>query len=131
MNKVTLATEHFYNCPICGAACDHDEAEGYNTPTHAQGKCDVFLCVNPLANRPLHYYSHIVEKAEPTVISYQEFTIDLGSKYIMFGLDLVRQKTIIKNSKRDKGLELDFVLNPDFPSLLSLVKKIRTTITFS
>lgn len=131
MEKITLVPDHFCNCPICGKECIRDEAEGYNTPAYAQGKCDVFLCINPLAKLPLHYYTHVVDKTTPNIISYQEFTIDIGNKYVVFALDLVGQKTIIKDSKRDKGLELNLIISPDFPKLSSLVKKIRTAITFS
>lgn len=123
--------EHFYNCSICGNECNAAETEGYNTPTHAQGKCVVFCCITPLANNPLHYYSHVVVDADPNMIAYQEFSVDIGSKYIMLALNLVNQKTLIKNTKRDNGLSLDFIISPDFPGLHSFIKKIRTVITFS
>lgn len=96
-----------------------------------QGMCQQFICINPLTNNPLHYYNHIVDKSEPNRIAYQEFSVDIGSKYIMFAIDLVHQKSLIKNSINADALELDFVIPVDFPNLNSLKKKIRTAITFS
>lgn len=135
MKKLVLVPDHYYNCPICNQPCSQEEVEGYQTVLKKQGTCHQFLCINPLPNNPLHYYSHIVEKSEPTRIAYQEFSINASLddklKYYLFGIDLVNQRTLIKNSSSDEPLELNFVIQPDFPALDSLVKKIRTAIVFS
>jgi len=131
MSDVVLVPDHYYNCPICGQACLEEKIDGWRTVLKTQGACQQFICINPLANNPLHYYDHLVDEATPNRIAYQEFSIDIGSKYIMFALDLVHQKTLIKNSVNADALELDFIIVPDFPTLGSLKKKIRTAITFS
>lgn len=131
MTKVVLATDHFYNCPICGQKCREEEERGHNTVLRSAKKVQIFLCYNPLVTDPLHYYSHLVDKSAPNSIAYQEFSVNLGSKHIVFANDFQRQKAIIKNSSDSQPLELDFVIVPDFPFLVSLKKKVRTAITFS
>ena len=131
MKHTRLPCDQYVNCPICGKTCDIDEMQGYNTVLRVQGTCHVFNCYNPLATNPLHYYSHIVEKDKPEFIAYQEFSIDLGTQSVLFGINHIQQKSNIKTSKNMEPLELDFIIVPDFPSLEHLKKKIRTAIVFS
>lgn len=129
--KVVLCSDHFYNCPICGMQCRVEEERGFNYVLRMQGSFQQFLCINPLAADPLHYYSHMVDKSEPNTIIYQEFSLDLGNRSILFANNYVLQKTMIKNSHDSKPLELSLIIPPDFPYLTSLRKKVRTAITFS
>lgn len=131
MKKIVMPSDQFFNCPICGNECQVKTETGYNRTLHVQGPCQIFLCYNPLVSDPLHYYSHIVDKSDPNKISYQEFSLDLGNKSVMFANNYSFQKTIIKNSYDSKPLELSFIIEPDFPYLTSLKKKVRTAITFS
>lgn len=131
MKKITMSSDQFFNCPICGNKCSVSEESGYNRQLNMQGPRQVFSCYNPLVNDPLHYYSHVVEKSDPNKIAYQEFSLDLGSKNIMFANNYVVQRTSITNTHEAKPLELKFIIEPDFPYLDSLKKKIRTVITFS
>ena len=131
MNEISLDAYLYTDCPICGHACRTEESRGMNTPLAVQGPCQVFLCHTPLATEPLHYYNHIVDKAAGDFIAYQEFSIDIGDKYVLFAINYKRVKTLIRNQKNDKPLELDFILYPDFPKLTSLSKKIRTAMVFS
>ncbi len=131
MKDIVLVPEQFNNCPICGQTCSIEEVEGYRTSLQRQGLCQQFLCINPLADNPLHYYLHLVEHSEPTRISSQGFSLEVGNKYYLINLDLMQQKTLIKNSQHGQPLVLDFIIVPDFPALESLKKKIRTAITFS
>lgn len=131
MNQVIAVPDHLYNCPICNQACTVDEESGYNTVLRVQGQCQVFLCINPLVENPLHYYSHIVETAYPDRVAYQEFSLDLGSKHVLFSLNYKEQKSIIKSSKDANPLSLDFIITPDFPNLDWLKRKVQTSITFS
>jgi hypothetical protein len=127
---VVLCSDHFYNCPICGKQCRVEEG-GTNYVQRMYGSFQQFLCNGPLAVDPLHYYSHMVAKSEPNKIAYQEFSLDLGSKSILFATNYVAQTTMIKQSHDAKFLELHFIISPDFPDLTSLKKKVRTAITFS
>jgi hypothetical protein len=133
MNQVVLVPDHFYNCPICGQKChEAEEKHGvWQGALRLQGPCQVFLCYNPLPNDPLHYYCHLVEKSAPTRVAYQEFSLNLGNKHILVLNNFLTQKTSIKNSKDATPLELNFIIEPDFPYFNSLKKKIRTAITFS
>ncbi len=131
MNKVVLCSDHFYNCPICGAKCKVEEERPNNYVQQMHGSYQQFICFNPLASDPHHYYSHMVSKVNQNVIAYQEFSLDLGSKSILFATNYVAQTTLIKQSYDSKFLELFFVIEPDFPNLTSLKKKVRTAITFS
>jgi hypothetical protein len=98
---------------------------------HVQGPYQVFSCYNPLVTDPLHYYTHTVVKSDPNKILLQEFSLDLGNKSILFCNDLHLQKTIIKMAHDAEPLVLNFIIEPDFPYLTSLRKKVRTAITFS
>lgn len=131
MKSIELPCDQYINCPICGKTCEVDEVSGYKTPIRVQGPCQIFLCHNPLVTDPLHYYSHIVDKSEPERLAYQEFSLDLGTKSILFAINFQQQKSLIKNAKDITPLELDFIISPDFPKLESLKKKVRTSITFS
>lgn len=131
MKDIAWSPEQFNNCPICKQPCSKEEVEGYRTSLKKQGLCQQFLCINPLAENPLHYYLHLVEDSNPDRIALQEFSVDIGSKYILSALDLISQRTLIKFSQHGQPLALDFVIIPDFPVLESFKKKIRTAITFS
>lgn len=134
MEKLILVPDHFYNCPICGSPCDvTDPSSGFfymNLP-YVKNPCHVFYCYNPLVTDPLHYYSYIVEKDKPDIIAYQEFSLDLGAKSILFAINYLQQKSIVKNARDVQPLELDFVIAPDFPKLEHLKRKIKTAIVFS
>ena len=131
MTKVVLCSDHFYNCPICGKQCKVEESRDFNFVLRMQGPFQQFLCINPLAEDPLHYYSHMVDKSEPNRIIYQEFSLDLGSKSVLVANNYLTQTTAIKNNRESSPLKLSFILDPDFPYLTSLKKKVRTSITFS
>jgi hypothetical protein len=131
MNKIVLCSDHYYNCPICGMQCGIEKKNQYNHVLRMQGSFQQFLCMNPLAQDPLHYYSHMVDPAEPNIVIYQEFSLDLGSKSVLFANNYNTQLSIIKSSYDTKPLELSFIIAPDFPHLTSLRKKVRTAITFS
>jgi len=73
----------------------------------------------------------MVSTVSKNIIAYQEFSLDLGSKSILFAINYVAQTTLIKQSYDSKFLELSFVIEPDFTNLTSLKKKVRTAITFS
>jgi hypothetical protein len=129
--KELLAID-YYDCPMCGQACrTEEETRGYNTPLYVQGACQVFLCHTPLATDPLHYYSHIVEKSKPDVIAYQEFSVDIGRRYILFANNYKQEKTLIRNQRNENALELPFIIFPDFPDLTSLKSKVRLSMVFS
>jgi hypothetical protein len=131
MNKIQLLTSDYLNCPICGQLCRHEEIRGYDTPLRVQGTCQTFLCYNPLANDPLHYYNHIVLNSDPLLLAYQEFSLNLGHKYVLFGINYNKNISLIKNQRNEAPLELGFVIVPDFPDLDSLKSKTRTAIVFS
>jgi len=130
MTKVVMPSDQYYNCPICGNVCEFKTETGYNRVLHMQGPCQVFLCYHPLVTDPLHYYSHIVQRSDLNVIAYQEFSLDLGNKHIMFANNFESQKAIIKSAHDSNPLEVPFIVEPDFPYLTSLKKRVRTIMTF-
>lgn len=131
MTVIRVSCNTYLDCPICGKTCEVDEVPGWKTLARVNGRCQVYNCYNPLATNPLHYYSHTVDKDNPEFIIYQEFSLDLGTKSILFGSDFHRQKSTIKSVRDVEALELDFIIVPDFPNLESLKKKVRTAITFA
>lgn len=131
MNKVILLPDHFYNCPICGKQCEVEEEKGWNSVWRLHGPCQIFSCLSPLASDPLHSYNHVVLPDEPNQIAIQEFEVDLGYKSVLFTNDYRIQHSSIRNNRDAVPLELSFIIVPDFPSLTSLKKKIRTSLTFS
>lgn len=131
MSDIRFPCNTYLNCPICGKTCEVDEVSGWKIAARVNGMCRVYNCYNPLANNPLHYYSHVVEKENPEFLIFQEFSLDLGTKSILFGINFQHQKTTIKAVRDVDALELDFIIVPDFPNLESLKKKVRTAITFA
>ena len=131
MNKVIVCSDHFFNCPVCGSKCKIEEEQPHNYVQRMHGSFQQFICFNPLAADPHHYYSHMVSKMEQNVLAYKEFSMDLGSKGVLFAINFIAQTTLIKKSHDSKFLELPFVIEPDFPNLTSLKKKVRMAITFS
>lgn len=131
MTRIVLVPDHFYKCPICGEQCQVEEESGYNRILRKQGSFQHFICFHPLVTDPLHYYSHMVDSSVPNEIQYQEFSLDLGHKSVMFANCYAYRQTSITNSYDSKPLELSFIITPDFPDLASLKKKVLTAITFS
>jgi hypothetical protein len=129
--EVILSPDDFVKCPICGKECKMEGGRGYEYGFHGADDVIVFLCYNPLATDPLHSYSHIIAVDAPKRIAQQEFEVDLGNKSILFTNNYQTQHTLIRNSLKDKPLELSFIIVPDFPSLTSLKKRVRTAIVFS
>lgn len=131
MNKIEYSSELYPRCPICKKVFKVVEGNGYEYHFKAAREVKVFLCYGPLASDPLHYYSHIVDQTAPGILAYQEFSVDLGHKSILFANDYSKQQTLIRNQRNDAPLELSFLIVPDFPSLTSLKKRVRTAIVFS
>ena len=126
-----MKVPHINYCPICHKDLEQEEINSIHSAFPYSGTLGGnFICLSPLANDPLHYYAHIAEGAEPSWISFQEFTIDLGSKYVIFRNDYEGEKSSVKSNKDIEALSVPF-LTPDFPNLESLRKKIKLSITFS
>lgn len=124
---------HRRTCPICQQDLqESDSSPLYSMPASASGSTyQLFLCLTPLASDPLHYYSHIVKNSDPFSIVFQEFAVDLGSRYVLFSNNYYEGKSLIKSTKDIEALEVPIVLVPDFPNLEGLKKKIKMSLTFS
>lgn len=135
MNRLVLVPDHFYNCPICGQPCDISEPDSYLgsqiNGAQLQWPCQLFICLNPLAIASLHYYAHFVEKSAPHRIAFQEFSLSIGNRVYLFANNLKYQESIVKCDSDSKPLFFNFVIEPDFPDLSLLSKKVKTYITFS
>ena len=120
------------NCPICSATLNY-----FNKNKH----CPIlgrFLnhleasCINPSVNDPLHYYNCIMgDDIEFPVLLAEEFTVNLGDRYVMMINNYETDKTFIKTSRITSALELNFLIQPDFPKLISTKKKISLSLVFS
>jgi len=131
-----MKIQHTEICPICQQPLTKTEINRLYSINHLQpsppfAAADIFICCSPLASDPLHYYNHTVKKDESDWIIFQEFSVDLGSKYVLFRNDYTVDRSFIESDKEIAVLEIPVLLIPDFPKLESLKKKIRTSITFS
>lgn len=126
---------HTGRCPICGKETHNDpKASTMSSLRHRHYKqqpCQVFLCYNPLAGNPFHYYACTVLNSDLAHVVVEEFSVDLGSKPVIFTNDYLEGKCRIRVDKDKDPLEVAILMAPDFPELISLKKKIRTAITFS
>ena len=112
---------HISKCPICG-----EELVG-----SLQGSCQAFSCYTPLADQPLHYYSHTVAPYAANRIDSQEFSVKLKNKWIIFSNNYLTELSTIKFSTyTHQDMATSFLLVPDFPNLENLKNKIRMTLTF-
>jgi hypothetical protein len=121
-------------CPICRQVLKKNNINplyNINSQVPLREVGDIFICCSPLANDPLHYYAHVVEKQEPYRIIFQEFSIDLGAKYVIFRNNYEVNKSFINSNRAKELLEIPILLIPDFPDLESLKKKIKLHLTFS
>ena len=116
------------NCPICQGVLTLDADPPRRTSM--QGTCQSYDCYTPLDNMPLHYYSHMVRPAKPNKIISQEFSIDLGSRWVILTIDYSAKKTYIKSSHNTEALAISVVLAPDFPDMENLKNKIRMALVF-
>ena len=125
-----MKIKHIENCPIC-----YKELRSTNINPiyggHPRSQPVIFICCSPLAGDPLHYYTHTVNVDAPGWIDTQEFSIDLGNKYVLFYNNYTIPVSSIRSGKNLDALVIPMVLVPDFPKLESLRKKIRLSITFS
>jgi hypothetical protein len=125
-----LSVNKYSKCPICSKIFVVEETEGWRIKIHGIAEARVFLCLNPLASDPLHYYTHIVDTSSPNQMAIQEFSLDLGNKSVLFSNDYVKKNSQIKFHKDGTPLVFPALLVPDFPKLVSLKNKVRTIITF-
>jgi hypothetical protein len=122
---------HTLQCPICQQPLLAEEGSRHRVPRGMQGACQAFICYNPLANLPLHYYSHVVVDSNLDLIIFQEFSVDLDNKWIIFANNYVDETSSIRSSKNVEPLDVPVLLLPDFPNLDSLKSKIRMSLVFS
>jgi len=143
-----MKVKHVNKCPICHQNLEQDKINPLYSNVHPSGwqqpcavarlfsgavqdVCQVFMCLSPLADNPLHYYSHVVMTTDPKWIISQEFSVDIGSRYVLFSNDYLNDKSTVKSNREAQPLDIPVLLIPDFPSLEGLVKKIKLSITFS
>src|SRR5271154_3609887 len=112
------------HCPICqGVLCNDNDGGQYSL--------EKYSCYNPLASDPLHYYHHRVSQVDPDTLSYQEFSVNLGHRYIIFTNNYSMDTSSIKSAKGSEPLVIPILLMPDFPSLEILKNKIKMALVFS
>lgn len=129
-----MKIHHTDHCPICRQTLKRDDVNplyGNSSSSATSSQFNIFICCSPLADDPLHYYTHTVETEEPSWIVSQEFSVDLGARYVLFSNHYKVDKSYVKSGKEISPLEIPALLVPDFPNLESLKKKIRMTIVFS
>jgi hypothetical protein len=116
------------HCPICqGVLCfDNDGRLSNPSPTGEK-----LYCYNPLASEPLHYYHQQVSPIDPDTLSYQEFTVNLGHRYVIFANHYTLNTSFVKSARGADALIIPVLLMPDFPSLENLKNKIKMAMVFS
>jgi hypothetical protein len=129
--KKILSPNDYNNCPICGQICIEESCRGYNVGYRDALNVKVFFCFNPTETDPLHFYTHIIDKDFPDEIAFQEFSLDLGNKHVLFSNNYKTQTSCVKNNKHGTPLEFPIMIFPDFPSLKILKNKTKTILTFS
>ena len=125
-----MKIKHIHQCPICCKDLRQDKVSPLSTKGK-QNACQVFICCEPLVEDPLHYYSHVVCDDEPDWIFQQEFSVNIGSRYVMFYNDYQIDRSWIKSNVRHTSFSMPALLIPDFPIMDTLKRKIKLAITFS
>jgi hypothetical protein len=125
-----MKVKHTNQCPICQKELKQDNINPVYGG-HPRSQPLIFICCSPLADDPLHYYTHTVMSEAPEWIITQEFSIDLGTKYVLFQNNYDLELSSVRSNKEIDALAIPILLVPDFPQLESLRKKIRLSITFS
>jgi hypothetical protein len=116
------------HCPICKGVLVNDNGSVHGGSTFSLEK---FSCYNPLASDPLHYYHHQVNPVDPDTLAYQEFSVNLGHRYIIFSNHYSLHTSFIKTARGAEPLMIPVLLIPDFPSLEKLKNKIKISMVFS
>jgi hypothetical protein len=112
MDYINVKPEHY--CPICHVLLQYSDEK--------------YFCHSPYKEKPLHYYSHHIIASK---IVYQEFSVDLGNKWVMLCNDYNKKTSNIYFKKRNGiSINVPFIINPDFPDLISVSKKIKTVLVF-
>lgn len=126
-----MKVKHIQSCPICGGELRQEQSNPlYQLQMRDSGQ--IFLCFSPLFNDPLHYYSHTVATDNSDWIISQEFSINIGSRYVMFYNDYQLDQSSIRSDARSaETLQIPILVIPDFPNLENLKRKIKLSITFS
>jgi hypothetical protein len=127
-------------CPICnnklliqsGKVTGFDFVKkfcNFNTTFHVKTILSA-TCFHPIQNDPLHYYGHYSDAANPDTILADEMSIDIGRRNVLFANVYCQDNSLIWSKKDSKPLELPFIINPDYPDLKNLKKRIKLSITF-
>jgi hypothetical protein len=116
------------NCPICHGVLTLDREPRVSG---MQGACQAFECYTPLDKMPLHYYSHMVRPEKPNKIISQEFSVDLGNRWVLVTNNYLTQKSYIRAGQATADLEVSTILVADFPNMENLKNKIKMVIVFS
>lgn len=88
-------------------------------------------CFHTNPDDPLHYYGNFSDAKYPSVVLFDEFSINIGNKYVMFSNVYSENRSLIWSREGSKSIGLPFIIEPDYPNLTSLKKKVRSSITFS
>ncbi|MFA6609036.1 MAG: hypothetical protein WCT07_03980 [Candidatus Paceibacterota bacterium] len=88
-------------------------------------------CFHPNSKDPLHYYGNFSDAKYPDVVLFDEFSINIGNKYVMFSNVYMENRSLIWSKEGSDSIGLPFIIEPDYPNLTSLKKKVRLSITFA
>lgn len=125
---------NYNSCPICYENLIKESTSSISRINfhNTRDKYVSNFCVAATKSDPLHYYNQVSFEDNVNKIIFQEFSINLGSKYILYAnyIDMNNSKSYIKRNIDDKEFELPIQILPDFPDLVLFKKRIITTITF-
>lgn len=91
-------------------------------------------CFHPTLKDPLHYYGYFSDANDPYVVLFDEFSINIGNKYVMFSNVYSENRSLIwtkESGNESRSLGLPFIIEPDYPKLTKLKKKVKLSLTFA
>ncbi len=126
-------------CPVCNNKLFIEEARdgvGFLKRYFPGNKLILISATHfhPSSKDPLHYYGYFSDKLNPDVVLFDEFSINIGNKYVMFSNVYLENRSLIwtrEANTESRSLGLPFIIEPDYPKLTRLKKKVKLSLTFA
>jgi hypothetical protein len=123
----------YSNCPICNGVLKENSNARYGYQWNSSQECCVPTKENPLHNFVQHTiksFKDIEDLEGYLTLGAIEFTINMNYRTVILINNFMTNKSEIKTNKQTDTHKLNFLLEPDFPDLKRLKKKVATAIVF-